>query len=429
MLTYEEALQHILQATPAPRTAQVKLQGALGLVLAQPIIARSDLPGFDNSAVDGYAVRSTDHEQGSPMVLHVDGQSSAGRPYRDVMRAGQAVRIFTGAAVPSGAEAVVMQEHVKRQGGRLIIPPPVASPKATPRSEAEGAALRQATGGGTINSWPTPGQHIRRQGEDLHRGTEVLAAGTRLRPQHLGLLAALGRARVSVHPPPTMAILTTGDELQPAGARLKAGQIYESNGLLLGALAQQTGARAANLGQARDTIDSLMQKLRRGLACDLLVIAGGVSVGEKDLVRTAARRCGVRELFWRVNIKPGMPLFVGRRRRTLIFGLPGNPVSVFVTFEEFVKPALHRLMGRPWVDGYTTPAVLADALRVSTTRQTHFLRVRCAADGGQLVAYPTNGQGSHQLHSLAQADGWIRMAADQGPWPAGTPVLVKQETA
>jgi molybdopterin molybdotransferase len=178
----------------------------------------------------------------------------------------------------------------------------------------------------------------------------------------------------------------------------------------------------------RDTLTSLTRKVRRGLAWDLLVISGGVSVGEKDLVRKAAQRCGVRPLLWQVNIKPGMPLFFGKRGRTLVFGLPGNPVSVFVTFEEFVKPALCTLMGRARHDGYTHPATLAEDLKISRTRRTHFIRVRCVSDNGQMQVAPIHGQGSHHLHSLIKADGWIRMNADGGPWPAGTHVFVKRES-
>lgn len=401
MLTYEQALACILKATPSPRTAVVRLTESLGLVLARPITAGCDLPQFDNSAVDGYAIRSQDTPQAtnghaSHMAFHVIGNAEAGRPFRRSVRAGEAVRILTGAKIPQGADAVVMQEHAIRRHRQLV-----------------------------IQRWPTPWQNIRRRGEDLRQGTRVLKAGTWLRPQEIGLLAALGLAKVPVYPRPTVAILVTGNELRPPGTRLKPGQIYESNGPLLRALVQQVGAHTIDLGRGRDTIASLTHKVRRGLAWDLLVISGGVSVGEKDLVRNAAQRCGVQQLFWQVNIKPGMPLFVGKCRRTLVFGLPGNPVSVFVTFEELVKPALYRLMGRGWQDPYTEPAVLTEDLRISRTRRTHFVRVQCSQHP-QLVAEPLDGQSSHRLRSLVEADGWIRAVSRESPWPAGTQVLVKQ---
>jgi len=377
--------------------AVVPLKASLNLVLGRPVMARGDLPQFDNSAVDGYAIRPNGHA--SQMPLRMVGRAEAGRPFGGRVRPGEAVRILTGAPVPRGADAIVMQERVVRRGDQM-----------------------------TIQEWPAPGQNIRRRAEDLRRGTRVLEAGTSLRPQELGLLAALGVARVPVYPRPTVAILTTGNELRPSGARLKPGQIYESNGPLLHALIRQVGAQPIDLGVCRDTLAALARKVRRGLVCDLLVISGGVSVGEKDFVRKAVVRCGVRPLFWQVDIKPGMPLFVGKRGRTLVFGLPGNPVSVFVTFEEFVKPALSRLMGREWQDPYREPAILRKDLRISRTRQTHFIRVRCSQNH-PLVAEPMDGQGSHRLRSLVEADGWIRMVSDDGPWSAGTRVLVKRGSA
>lgn len=395
MLSYDEALQRILKETPPPRTALVRLDEALGLVLAQPVIAGCDLPQCDNSAVDGYALRASE----GVGTLRVVGQSSAGAPYRGLLRQGEAVRIFTGAVVPRGAEGIVMQEHVEQDGRCIRLERP-----------------------------PAAGRHIRRRGDDVHRGAQVLEAGTPLRPQEIGLLAALGLSRVRVYRRPVVAVICTGDELRQPGAALKPGQIYESNGVLLTALARQAGATVGYRNVIRDALQPLSAAMRRGLAAaDLLLVSGGVSVGEKDFVREAARACGIRERFWKVNIKPGMPLFFGRHQRTVVFGLPGNPVSVFATFEEFVKPAIHHLMGRPWHDGYTTAATLAEALNVSQTRRTHFIRVRCVAQNAHLLVHPLDGQGSHHLHSLVRAHGWIRMTADEAPWPAGTPVLVKRE--
>ncbi len=425
MLTYEQALKRIVKETPSPRPARVALQNALGLVLAERIIASLDLPPFDNSAVDGYAVclpavlvgtapacaeRSeagrADRQAGLPkdygepintasVSLKVVGCSSAGSPYQRVVCPGEAVRIFTGAVVPRGTDRVMMQEQVSKHGERII-----------------------------FERRPDIGRNIRRRGEDLRQGTRVLEAGTQLRPQEIGLLAALGYRDVPVYPAPTVAILTTGNELQQARVRLKPGHIYESNGALLHALVIREGAHVIRLGPVRDVFRQLVAHARRGLRSDVLLVSGGVSVGEKDLVRLALKTCGVKEIFWQVNIKPGMPLFFGKYGRTLVFGLPGNPVSTFVTFEEFVKPALYRLMGQVWRDGYTEPAVLVTDLNVSATRRTHFLRVRCSSHN-QLVAEPLNGQGSHQLRSLVEADGWIRVVSNEGPWPAGTQVLVK----
>ena len=395
MLTYEEALERVLKETPRPRAARIRLNDALGLVLARPVTATIDLPRFDNAAVDGYALPLS--SGAGRLELTVVGRAEAGRPFGKRLRNGDAVRILTGAQIPRGAHAVVMQEQTRRIGNRLL-----------------------------LDRAPARGQHIRRRGEDLVRGTRALSTGTLLRPQELGLLAALGQRTVSVYRRPAVATLATGDELQPPGARLKSGQIYESNSELVRALVQQAGANAKPLGVVRDAVLPLRAAIHRGLDADVLVMTGGVSVGEKDYVREAARRCGVRQLFWKVNMKPGMPLFVGRRGRTLVFGLPGNPVSVYVCFSEFVVPALARLSGRPWQDPYGEPAVLVEDLPMSTTRRTHFVRVRCSQQN-QLVAEPLNGQGSHQLRSLTEADGWVRLRSDLGPWRAGSPVFVRPE--
>ena len=403
MLTYEQALERILKATASPQVTVVKLKALLGLALARPIIARCDLPRFDNSAVDGYALQLQDVPQStngtSPHpTWRVVGTAEAGRPFNHPVRKAEAVRILTGAYVPPGADAVVMQEHVMRRNNHLV-----------------------------IQRWPIPGQNVRRRGEDLRKGTRILKAGTLLRPQDIGLLAALGYREAPVYQRPIVAVLVTGNEVRPPGASLKPGQIYESNGAMLSALVQQAGARAVRLGRVRDVFHPLVEKIRKGLTYDILLISGGVSVGEKDFVRRAARRCGIKPIFWQVNIKPGMPLFFGTRGRTLVFGLPGNPVSVFVTFEEFVKPALFQLMGRGWEDPYAEPAVLTEDLRVSRTRRTHFIRVRCSQHN-QLVAEPLDGQGSHRLRSLVEADGWIRVISSESPWSAGTQTFVKRES-
>lgn len=412
MLVYEQALRRVLATSRPPRAARVAIREALGLVLAEPVIAPLDLPPFDNSAVDGYALQSQDVPPSAsgetiPGAWRVVGAAQAGRPFGGRVRRGEAVRILTGAQVPRGADTVVMQEHVSRQADRLI-----------------------------LERLPEAGRHIRRRGEDVRRGTRILEAGAVLRPQDIGLLAALGHRDVPVFPRPSVAILVTGDEVRPPGTSLRPGQIYESNGAMLSALVQQAGARPIHLGHARDAWPPLMTKIRQGLGYDVLVISGGVSVGDKDFVRLAARRCGVRTVFWGVNIKPGMPLFFGTARKTtagqqavLVFGLPGNPVSVFVTFEELVNPVLYRLMGRSWQDGYATPARLAQELKVSPTRRTHFVQVRRVSQNGRLRVAPLEGQGSHQLRALTEADGWIRVVAGEGPWPGGTSLRVKLEPA
>ena len=402
MLTYEQALARILREVSPAAPVKVKLEEALGLVLAHPITARFDLPLFNNSAVDGYAIRSQDvspsaaEDPPSHVSLRVIGKAEAGRPFCASVRKDEAIRILTGAQVPQGANAVVMQEHVIRRNGQLI-----------------------------IQRLPKAGQNIRRRSEDLCKGARILKTETLIRPQEIGLLAALGSSQIPVYPRPTVAILTTGDELKPPGSHLKAGEIYESNGALLHALLREAGASSAHLGIVRDVITPLIRKIRRGLGYDILLICGGASVGEKDLLRKATQACGIREIFWRVNIKPGMPLFFGKHRDTFVFGLPGNPISVYVCFEEFVKPAIAKLSGRSWSDPYQTCALLAKDLKLSPTRRTHFVRLSRLANNGRMCVEPLDAQGSHQLRSLTEADAWTRLVSDEGPWRAGTLVRVK----
>ena len=407
MLTYEEALALVQTQTPRPQAARCRLEDAQGLTLARSVAARCDLPRFDNSAVDGYAVavaqpttsnRPTDPSAGG--TFKIVGTSEAGRSFRGRIKSGEAVRILTGATIPRGADAVIMQEDVTRDAGHI----------ATSRL-------------------PTPGQHIRRRREEMQRGDVALLAGGALRPSGIGLLAALGHKEAVVYRRPMVDILVTGDELRAPGSRLNAGEIYESNGALLAALVRQNGGEDRRLGIVIDKPAPLAAAIRRGLTSDLLLISGGVSVGDRDFVRAACAACGVREVFWRVNIKPGMPLFFGKRGRTLVFGLPGNPVSVFVTFEAFVKPAIRRLMGMAWRDEYVTPAILDGGLHVSTNRRTHFIRVQSqTGDDGLIRVRPVGGQGSHHLRSLATADGWIRVNSDAIP-QVGDVVQIKREPA
>jgi len=402
MLTSEEALALIQAQMPQPQVMRRPLEEALGLILARPVAARCDLPRFDNSAVDGYAVAVAPTVMSSPATatFKIVGASEAGRPFRGRIKCGEAVRILTGAAIPRGADAVIMQEQVTCNGQCV-----------------------------TVSQAPVLGQHIRRQREEIQRGEVALQAGTVLCPREIGWLAALGHREVPVYRRPVVGILITGDELRAPGSRLGAGEIYESNGALLSALVRQNRAEDRRLGIVIDKPAPLAAAIRRGVTSDLLLISGGVSVGDRDFVRAACVACGVREIFWRVDIKPGMPLFFGKRGRTLVFGLPGNPVSVFVTFEAFVKPALHLLMGMTWCDEYSTPAVLDGPLHVSKNRRTHFIRIKCKTGAdGVLRVRPSAGQGSHHLRSLAEADGWLRVNSDAIP-QIGDIVKIKQMPA
>lgn len=389
MLSYDQALQQIEQHTPTLLKARVPLGDALGLVLATHLKAPEPFPSFDNSAVDGYAVPTLEAQS-----FRVQGEIRAGDNPKQRIKAKHAFRIFTGAPVPPGTAAVVMQENTVCNGATLQLTQPVK-----------------------------PQANVRFRGEDLQRGDRVLAAGCQLDPQHLALLAALGITKVPVIPAARVSILATGSELVPPASKPRRGQIRASNPLLLESMVRQLGAKPTVLSTVGDSRAAIRRQLERGLNSDVLLISGGISVGKYDHVREVLHSLGVREIFWKVDIKPGKPVYFGKIGRTLVFALPGNPVSVFVTFEEFVRPALLKLMGR---DAELQPSS-SNSKNSSTTRpqrlihgsltgefrngpRLHFVRVRCVLEHSRWLASPLIGQGSHMLGALAQSNGILKVA-------------------
>jgi molybdopterin molybdotransferase len=405
MLGLDRARALILAAAGPLGAEDAALAAARGRVLAKPVRAGIDLPGFDQSAVDGYALAGAEKASATRSgAFRLPGRSEAGVPFGGTLNPGTAVRILTGAAVPRGTRAVAMQERSFVTGSRLMVEPVPA------------------------------GANIRRKGEDVRKGELVLAAGVTIGPREIGLLAALGIGRVRVIRPPLLSIVATGTELRKAGTSLPPGGVYDANGPLVEALAREAGAEVAATWIVRDDMAALVKAIARGLRSDVLILCGGVSVGDRDFVRPALKKAGVREVFRRVNIKPGMPVCFGVRgpkpRPKLVFGLPGNPVSVYVTFNEFVRPALHRLGGRAWTDGFVQSVTLAAPVRTSRRRKTHFIRVaRDGGDGnGRIAVRPLRHQGSHQLHALVNADGWIRVDSRSGGLPAGSRVAARMES-
>jgi len=400
----------VLSATGALGTAQVVIEDALGRVLAEEVRAAGDVPPFDNSAMDGFAV--TAGEAGR--TLRIVGEARAGAPSPVPVASGQAVRVSTGAAVPAGTEAVVPVEQAEEADGLLRPTAPAA-----------------------------PGAYVRRAGEDMRAGTAVLGPGTRLGASQLGVAAGAGRATVRCHLVPRVAVLITGDELRPPGAVLEPGQIHESNGLTLDALAREAGARVVRRtyvpDDARATRDAVEGALEE---TDVVVVSGGVSVGPHDHVRAALGALGVRERFWGVALRPGKPTWFGTRGGTLVFGLPGNPVSAMVTFLLFARPALLAQQGAP-PHARRTGARLAEAVERLPARD-QAMRVRLSADGrppgspppaarsapptspaATPWATPTGPQGSHQLTSMLDADGLALVPAGEGALPPGTEVTVE----
>ena len=385
MLSVAEALERVLSGVAVLGAGSVPLGEALGRVLAEPVVAGREIPPWDNSSMDGYALRAADTETASqdhPVILPVVGEVAAGRVAAREVGPGQAYRILTGAPLPPGSDAVVPQEEVRRDGGHV--------------------SLRRAV---------QRGAYVRPRGEDIRSGERILEAGSVLRPAALGVLAALGHARVNVYRRPTVAVLSTGDELVDPGTPLGPGQIPDSNTYTLCGLAVEAGAVPLSLGIAPDRREELVERFRRGLEANVLVSSAGVSVGDRDFVREAVETLGARLDFWKVNMRPGKPLTFGRIGECLFFGLPGNPVSSMVTFELFVRPVLrrlggHRILGRPRVRARALEPIDNPGSRPG------YLRVRLESRNGRLGARPTGEQGSGILRSMLLADGLAVIPGD-----------------
>ncbi len=384
MLTEDEARGRILAAVrPLPEEDETLLR-ALWRFAAAEYLASQALPGFDNSAVDGYAVHLDERSGPLPAGtrLTVRGEQPAGPSRGLQVEPGMAIRIFTGAPIPAGTAAVVMQEDVERALDEIVLTEAVAA-----------------------------GEFVRRAGGDLARGQRILAPGEKLTPGRLGLLASQGLATVRIRRRPRVAILATGDELRAPGEPLGPGEIYESNGVMLAALATLTGAAVTILERARDDRADLDAKIAAGLAAhDAVVVAGGVSVGERDFVKERLTAAGVRLDLWRVRVQPGKPFLYGKHTGAdgaHVFGLPGNPVSAFVTFLLFVRPALLRMAGATDRDLPLTvfPASAAVELRNRGDRP-HYLRGTLDAGGN---FSPAGRQESHALFALSRSRALVRV--------------------
>jgi molybdopterin molybdotransferase len=375
---------------------ELALLEAHGCVLAEDITAPSDIPAFPNSAMDGYAVTAQDVVAGT--ALEIIDESAAGSPASGLVAPGRAIRIMTGAMVPDGTGAIVPVEHVAEQGERI-----------------------------TLTRDATPGAHVRTPGEDIAAGSVVASAGTRLGAAELALLAAVGRQRAMVHPRPRVVVLATGDELVDPGGELGPGQLHDSNSTMLTAMARETGAIAFRHPIVPDDRQALTDALEGALVQgDLLVTSGGVSAGRYDLVKSVLADLGdVRS--YKVGMQPGMPQafgYIGRDTPIPCFGLPGNPVSAFVSFEVFARPAIRRLQGRTDLNRPRVTAVLEEDVE-SPAHKVSFLRVTLhRVEGGGWRARTTGAQGSGLLHSVAAAHGLAEVPAARTELRAGEPVLV-----
>lgn len=387
MLSVAEAQALIYeQVRPLPLRAVSLKESALGLVLAEDVASDIDSPPFDKSMMDGYAVRSADLSQGTA-TLEVIEEVSAGRSPTRSVGTGQAIRIMTGAPIPEGADAVIQVERS--------------------RDLPDGRVL--------LESKAAPGQNILRRAQEMKRGQVVVRAGSRIRPQEVGVLSAVGRTTVQVYPAPVVAVLPTGDEIVEVHEKPGPAQIRNSNGPMLEAQVARAGGAPRFLGIACDRIEHLRPLIEDGLRADILILSGGVSAGKLDLVPGVLAACGVRDIFHKVAMKPGKPVYFGTYRPdgaseekcpTLVFGLPGNPVSSLVCFELFVRPAIERMLGLSepgpcWID-----AVLEEDFAYRTDRPTyHPARLQTAGTEWRVRAVPW--QGSPDLRGLTGANAFV----------------------
>ncbi len=398
MLSVEEALEQVLSRARVLPTERVDLLTALGRVLAEPVVSRRELPPWANSSMDGYAVRAADTGP-TPRELRLVGRVTAGALPERPVGPGETVRIFTGAPLPGGADAVIAQEDVT----------------TTPA-------------GITVAAEVLPGTFVRPAGEDVKVGDLVLEPGRPLAPADIGLLATLGASRVSVYRRPRVAILSTGSELADLGTEPGPGQIPNANTYSLMAQTLEAGAEPINLGVVEDDLAAIEERIGWGMAAaDVLVSSAGVSVGELDLVKEALTRSGAELHLWLVSMRPGKPITFGSLGERAVFGLPGNPVSAMVTFELFVRPFL-RKMGGHLAFGRPRLRARAQAPIPNPGRRRGYLRVSLTADNGGWGARLTGDQGSGILRSMTQADGLAVVPPDTTLHPGDTvEVLVLRE--
>jgi len=388
LLTMEEAQRLILERVRPLPTEPVPIEAAAGRVLAEPAAAVVDLPPFASSAMDGFALRAAD----TPGTLPVVARIAAGRPAARALREGEAMAIATGGVVPEGADAVIPVESVVEHDNSIEI------------AQAVPAAA-----------------NVRPRGGDMRAGATVVKAGVVLGPAQVGALAAAGIAAVSCGAQPRAAVLATGTELRRPGEPLGLGEVYEANGLILAAQLASAGALVERLAAVADDEEAHAKALARGLEHDVLVSSGGVSVGPHDLVRSVEEELGVEEIFWRVAVKPGKPISFGVRGSTLVFGLPGNPVSSLVGFELFVRPAVLALQRHGQPKPRFEPGRLGGAIKLNPDRD-ELVRARTRVDDDAVVLDPLGGQESHMIARAAGADALVLLPRGGGELTVGAPV-------
>ncbi|WP_321530036.1 gephyrin-like molybdotransferase Glp [uncultured Desulfuromonas sp.] len=393
MLSFQQARQTILDHVTPLGVERVGLLDAVERIVAEDIIAPWSLPVWDNSAMDGFAVRHDDCSNDG--TLTISGYIPAGGYSNDPVQPGTAVRIMTGAPIPPGADTVVPFEETSEEGDQL-----------------------------TIRGSVTVGDHIRVKGEDITDGENILTAGSLLRPAEIGLLATFNKVIVPVYRRPRVAILATGDELIEPGSPPNNHQIVNCNSFAVAAALKEIGCEPILLGIARDNRESHLQKIKEGLKADALITSAGVSAGDRDLVRDILEELGVKSVFWKIDIKPGRPTAFAMHGNKPVFSLPGNPVSTMITFEEFVKPALLKMMGHRRVFHPTVRAILKDDVKKKSGR-TQFMRVFVTMNNGQYLASTSGDQNTGILKTMIRANGLAILPAAPDHIGSGTQVDVQ----
>jgi molybdopterin molybdotransferase len=393
MQSYSEALKTILDRTPPPEVVRVNLRESLGRVLAEEAVADQDLPPFDKSCMDGYALRSCDTVD-APVQLELVGRVAAGHVQLPSLESGQTAQIMTGAVLPAGADAVQMVEKTREVGAGVQVLEPVRS-----------------------------GQNIAPRGSEVRASEVVLRPGRRIGAAEVAVLATFGHSEVTVFAAPSVAVVSTGDELVEVDERPAPGQIRNSNASMLWAQCRQLGLEVRMLPHLPDEQEAIRRAVEAGLECDLLILSGGVSMGEFDYVHTVLKKCGVEVFFHKAAVQPGKPLIVGSSGRRLVFGLPGNPVSAFVTFEIFAKPAILKWMGVSKPSPFFVRAELQSEVRHKPGRL--FLKpAKTSSQKSGLKVVPVQTKGSADIVAFSQADSLILVPAQQAVLTKGATVDV-----